>query len=189
MVLADLKEFTHAMGSWAMGMVGLGYSHQNQARSVTNRKKAGQLIQSVLEERITPSMALSQWPYFYNGNYLHDETLNAAYQALWHFESDEDHQQDELYYMDIQLELLKQVASYLCRGKDLPGHILAAYPNKGNIIFYGEKPFAPLPQEYLRQCLGQWRKTIQGFQNGLNLQISVLKESGLWGVPNKNPRQ
>ena len=36
--------------------------------------------------------------------------MAVAYQALWHFEADEDKQRAEVFYMDAQLELMRQMA-------------------------------------------------------------------------------
>lgn len=91
----------------------------------SGRHQAGLLISQVLAEEITSRYALNHWPQAT----LWDPTLQAAYQALWHFEADESAQQQEMYYMDAQLALLKNMASYLEQGISFPDYIHRAYSN------------------------------------------------------------
>jgi hypothetical protein len=71
--------------------------------------------------------ALAHWP-----NPSHpsqqDASLDAAYQALWHFGSDDPrHQQTDPFYLDMQIEVLKHIAGYLRHGETLPVDVLTAY--------------------------------------------------------------
>lgn len=97
------------------------------------RQRAAQLIEAVLDERIEPRIAINRWP---EPNRELDPSMDCAYQALWHFEADEDKQKSELFYMDAQLELLRQMARHLKTGQDLPPHILTLYRGKTHVRFH-----------------------------------------------------
>jgi hypothetical protein len=97
------------------------------------RMKAGQLLDQVLDEVITPRKALNQWP---TGIGLDDPSLASAYQALWHFESDEEQQKSIVYYLDAQIELLKQMSRMLMQGKALPLYMERPYPRSMRVRYY-----------------------------------------------------
>lgn len=118
-----------------------------------NRKAAGDLLEAVFDERVTPRYALNHWPVLADG--WQDPSLDAAFQALWHFEADEEKQQTEVYYMDAQLELIKQMAAYLQQGKDLPHYLLKAYDKALASEYYREKK---LVDESVLQVQVGWHK-------------------------------
>lgn len=97
------------------------------------RLRAAQLIEAVLDEQIEPRIAINRWP---ESDELADPSLDCAYQALWHFEADGDKQQSELFYMDAQLELLRQIATSLAQGQDLPPYILRMYHQQTPVRFF-----------------------------------------------------
>jgi hypothetical protein len=98
------------------------------------RMKAGQLLEAVIHETLEPRMAINRWP---ESGDLPDLSLDCAYVALWHFEADEFQQQTELFYMDAQLELLRQIAEHLKAGRDLPPHMLRTYtPTTSPVRFF-----------------------------------------------------
>ncbi len=110
---------------------------------LARRQRAAQLLEAVIDERIEPRMAINRWP---EPATEPDPSMDCAYQALWHFEADEDKQKSELFYMDAQLELLRQMSLALQQGHDLPGHILALYRPRGKVRFFQEKaPWTALP--------------------------------------------
>lgn len=103
------------------------------------RLRAAQLIEAVLDEQVEPRLAINRWP---ENDDSPDPSLDCAYQALWHFEADEDKQQSELFYMDAQLELLRQIANTLAKGQDLPPHILRMYYQQPPVrFFYNVSPW------------------------------------------------
>lgn len=97
------------------------------------RQRAAQLLEAVLDERIEPRIAINRWP---ENIEQPDPSLNCAYQALWHFEADEEKQQTELFYMDAQLELLRQIANFLKSGQDIPLYIIRMYSPNYQARFY-----------------------------------------------------
>jgi hypothetical protein len=98
------------------------------------RQLAAQLLAAVTDERLSPQLAINRWPE--SGHYT-DPSLEVAYQALWHFEADEEKQQTELFYLDAQLELLRQMSAFLQEGRDLPAYFLKGYtPNHRVRFFY-----------------------------------------------------
>jgi hypothetical protein len=96
----------------------------NPTDRFAKRQRAAQLLEAVLDERIEPRIAINRWP---ESVEQPDPSLNCAYQALWHFEADEDKQQSELFYMDAQLELLRQITNFLKSGQDIPLYIIRMY--------------------------------------------------------------
>lgn len=103
---------------------------------VQNRVYAGELLDAVIDERIEPRVALNRWPDVIMGK---DQALDIAYQSLWHFESDEDLQQSEMFYMDAQLELLKQISIRLKQGSELPNYFSNQYDKALLTDFYRPK--------------------------------------------------
>lgn len=107
------------------------------ARLSLLRQEASRLIGQVLDERISPRFALNRWPG--DPDAEADASLASAYQALWHFEADEEQQQKELYYLDAQMELLKQMARHLASGNVLPDYLCRSYPKDHTVLYYEEK--------------------------------------------------
>lgn len=104
------------------------------------RQRAAQLLEAVIDERMEPRMAINRWPEPIKEP---DLSMDCAYQALWHFEADEDKQKTEMFYMDAQLELLRQMARHFKAGQDFPPYILTLYRKKSPIrFFYSLSPWA-----------------------------------------------
>ena|GEM_PF-3092524 len=119
------------------------------------RQRAAQLIEAVINEEIEPRLAINRWPEALDEP--PDPSLECAYQALWHFEADEDKQQSELFYMDAQLELLRQMAVFLKDGKDLPGYMQRMYSPEQKVRFFYRVP----PWEEGRRMFAQYRQEIR----------------------------
>lgn len=100
------------------------------------RREAARLLEAVLDERLSGAMALVHWPA--DPQAQTDPSLQSAYQALWHFEADEAQQKTEAFYLDAQLELLKQMGRYLVRGEALPPYLCGSYPQQHSVRFYDE---------------------------------------------------
>jgi hypothetical protein len=106
------------------------------------RAHAALLLLAVLDETITPSQAILQWPNHIPGQVvLTDPSLEAAYQALWHFECDETWQQTDVFYLDAQLMLLKTMATQLAANQDFPKQLCQQYPRTGQITRQSEWQF------------------------------------------------
>ncbi len=120
---------------------------------VAARKRAGALMHQLLWDETTANEALTYWPTLQKG-LLPDDSLQVAYQLVWHFECDEGMagqgpRYTELFYMDIQLELLKQCAGYLLAGHPLPQDIITCYtyyepPNRWQPQYFKPKPLATM---------------------------------------------
>lgn len=103
------------------------------------RQHAAHLLEAVADERLSASFAINRWPEL---SVQSDPSLNAAFQALWHFEADEEQQQHELFYMDAQLALLRQMAATLRTGQALAPHFLNAYSPEHTVrFFYNRTPW------------------------------------------------
>ncbi len=126
-----------------------------------HRQQAALLLEAVLNEAIEPRVAINRWP---ENHGLEDPSLDCAYQVLWHFESDETQQKTEIFYMDAQLELIRQVANALKANQDLPDHILYTYLKQTPVRFYYPRSFwgaslqaaQTLLQESLRIVTRAW---------------------------------
>lgn len=125
------------------------------------RQRAAQLLEAVIDERLEPRMAINRWPEPVKER---DLSMDCAYQALWHFEADEDKQRTEVFYMDAQLELLKQMARHFQAGEDLPPYILALYRKKSPIrFFHALPPWADglvIVRRFWREIRHIWRQAI-----------------------------
>lgn len=131
------------------------------AGKLSRRQRAAQLLEAVIEEQVEPRVAINRWPEPITEP---DASVDCAYQALWHFEADEQKQQTELFYMDAQLELLRQMSRCLKSGQDLPGHILALYRPKSKVrYFQANSPWEDggrRIQGWWREILGIWHQAI-----------------------------
>jgi hypothetical protein len=107
--------------------------HIPDTGKLARRQRAAQLLEAVIEERVEPRIAINRWP---EPVIESDPSINCAYQALWHFEADEEKQKRELFYMDAQWELLRQMSRCLKNGEDIPTHILALYPAQKQVRFF-----------------------------------------------------
>ena len=81
------------------------------------------LIKQVLMGRMTVSAALKAFP----NNYAVDETLDAVFHALVHYEADEDLRRRDLLYREEQDEYLHYLAEVLERGEDIAVNIIGEY--------------------------------------------------------------
>jgi hypothetical protein len=107
-----------------------------------HRAYASLLLMAVLEETMTPSQAILQWPNHVPGQVASaDPSLEAAYQALWHFECDDTWQQSDVFYLDAQLMLLKTMATQLAANQDFPKHLCDQYPRSGQVKRQSEWQF------------------------------------------------
>ena len=130
---------------------------------LARRQRAAQLLLAVIDESIEPRLAINRWPEAVDEP---DVSLECAYLALWHFEADEEKQKTELFYMDAQLELLRQIAKQLTEGKDLPPYILTLYKRKPHVrFFYSLSPWRDL----FRQAQREWGRFLTFWQGVINL--------------------
>ena len=102
------------------------------------RAYAGQLLWAVFDDILSSQNALLQYP---TEGLADDLSLEAAYQALWHFESDEHWQNTEIYYLDAQLALLKTMAKALMANQDFPEMLCNTYPKQGRVLCHSEQAF------------------------------------------------
>lgn len=116
------------------------------------RLKAAQLLEAVIEESIEPRMAINRWPESQN---TPDPSLDCAFIALWHFEADESQQKTELFYMDTQLELLRQIAEHLKAGHELPPYILRTYLPNAPVRFYYPRSVRESGSQFITKLWGQ----------------------------------
>ncbi len=138
---------------------------------VEQRKLAGMLIQQVLEEQTSASYALTRWP-----EYTEDPSLDSAYQALWYFEADEDRHQVELFYLDVQLQLLQQIGAFLKQGQPLPQYLLQQYPPEFKIRYY--QPTGPVAS-CLADLKRMWRTFKKTLEDALQLFWLTYRQKSL----------
>jgi|GEM_PF-2960525 len=100
------------------------------------RKAAAALLRMVIREEMQPRLAINRWPIIENADDENDLSIKIAMQALWHFEADEDRHHEELFYLDAQLELLKQMSTFLEQNRDFPDYMLTLYPLDHRPEFY-----------------------------------------------------
>ncbi|MDX2085576.1 MAG: hypothetical protein SFZ03_09325 [Candidatus Melainabacteria bacterium] len=126
------------------------------------RRQAGVLLDAVHDELLTPRQALNRWPMGPETS-VADPSLDAAYQLLWHLEADETNQQQDAFYLDAQLTLLKQVADCLMQGQALPKHILALYTAGSPVRFYYDRSgYVMLPWDTAQMALQDCAKQLLG---------------------------
>jgi hypothetical protein len=151
-------------------------THYLYRDAVPARQYASQLLQAVLHDETKANEALTYWPLLVDGSKkplpTQDPSLQVAYHLLWHFECDQGmshngYQQTELFYMDVQFELLKQVAKALQDGHPLSQDILACLTHgvgeEGAIrkpLYFKWKPLAQLG---LRECCTYGLAWVKGF--------------------------
>ena len=99
---------------------------------------ASNLILDVLLSKKTTSQALSEFP---KNN--HDINLKCAFDALVHYEADEDIRQKSADYVQIQDEYLEFIARTLARKEPLPQNVISRYYkyHKDNLISGSDKGF------------------------------------------------
>lgn len=107
------------------------------------RQQAAALLEAVLDERLAPAVALNRWPD--DSGSGQDVSLDVAYQALWYFEADEDRQRTQVFYLDAQLELLRQMAGVLGKGRPLPDYMQQEYsPDWFARYYYPSNPLTDI---------------------------------------------
>lgn len=119
------------------------------------RLKAAKLLEAVIDESIEPRMAINRWP---QGLEMTDPSLECAYIALWHFEADEVPQKTELFYLDAQLELLRQIANHLKANQNLPPHILRTYLPISPVRFYTARSVLANARDYMTRFWQEIRR-------------------------------
>ncbi len=90
--------------------------------NIEERKKVAQLIRNVLIGGICVREAINQFPHN-----TEDESIQASYHALVHFEADEDLRKKDLLYKEEQDDYLMMLADTLNNGDDLPFNIINSY--------------------------------------------------------------
>lgn len=87
-----------------------------------DRKAVSRLIYLVLTEKLHVKDALLKFP-----KDITDESLKATYNALIHYEADEDLRKQNIDYREEQDDYLEFIAQLLDRGEDLPSNIIEGY--------------------------------------------------------------
>lgn len=98
-----------------------------------DRKYVGNIIISVLMERINVQRALLAFP-----KGCADDSIRAAWHALCHYEADEDMRLKDVEYNNVQVELLEMIAFAFKDGNPVPQNIIDSYKPyyEDNPIFY-----------------------------------------------------
>lgn len=86
------------------------------------RKKTAALIRQVLTGKLCVREAINQFPHT-----IEDESIQASYHALVHYEADEDLRKRDLLYKEEQDSYLIMIAEILESGEDLPFNIINSY--------------------------------------------------------------
>lgn len=81
---------------------------------INARKKAGQILQQVLDGKISPEKARNKWP-----KYGGDTSLDIAYHTLYHFEDDEDIRQKDPKYAEWQIDQIRKMITSLKTGNSV----------------------------------------------------------------------
>ncbi len=129
----------------------------NPERTIAYRKQASILVEAVLDEEISARAALNSWPR--EGN--EDASVGCAYTMLWYFEADEDRHHLEVYYLDAQIQLFREVINYLKQGQSLPDALIQEYKDK----------FAPSELHYAKI----WQDPIKWLQQQMNLMLAIIE--------------
>lgn len=135
---------------------------QTAALRLQMRQRAATLLEAVLDETITPQMAFNRWP---DHPLIADPSLETALKALWYFEGDEDLHRTEMFYLDTQMELLRQMWRHLREGRDLPRHLLGQYAEDLSVRYFypSENPWQVLWRDAglaCRRFCGLFRQTL-----------------------------
>lgn len=105
--------------------------------NTNQRKEVAQLVRNVLIGRLCVREAINNFP-----NELEDESIQATYHALVHFEADEDLRKRDILYKEEQDNYLIMICEILEQGNDLPFNIINSYkefyksaniPNSNNL--------------------------------------------------------
>lgn len=135
---------------------------QENSKVVAYRQQTAQLLNGVLAEALTPQQAVNHWPCPQGV----DASIDLAMQALLHFESDEDEQQTELYYLDAQLQWLGDIANVLSVGESLSPAMLQGLTPDLSTGYYDPDRAKWGPLLTLFQWLAKnWRLFIQALRD------------------------
>ena len=104
----------------------------NQQSYKEQRAAVSRLILNVLCENISVKEALLNFP-----KDTDDASVNAAWHALSHYESDEDLRKNDKTYKDVQDDFMEFIAFSLRDNKDLPVNIINSY-----LPYYKDMPIA-----------------------------------------------
>jgi hypothetical protein len=95
----------------------------HREKAIAFRKQAASILLAVLDQEVSPRMGLNCWPFEGNA----DDSVKTAYAMLWYLEADEDRHQAEVFYSDLQLQQLKDVAAVLLTGNTLTPQLMRPY--------------------------------------------------------------
>lgn len=90
--------------------------------NLEERKKVSELIRFVLVGKICVREAINQFPHT-----IEDESIQASYHALIHYEADEDLRRRDTLYKEEQDSYLMMISEILESGEDLPFNIINSY--------------------------------------------------------------
>lgn len=90
--------------------------------NLDERKNVAELIRFVLTSKLCVREAINQFPHT-----SEDESIQAAYHALIHFEADEDLRKRDTLYKEEQDSYLMMISEILDKGEDLPFNIINSY--------------------------------------------------------------
>lgn len=90
--------------------------------NLEERKNVAELIRLVLVGKLCVREAINQFPH--NSE---DESIQASYHALVHFEADEDLRKRDSLYKEEQDDYLMMLSDTLAKGEDLPFNIINSY--------------------------------------------------------------
>lgn len=109
---------------------------------ITARKLTGILLYDIISRNITPFEAIQKFP-----KDIDDTSIKIAWNAIIHFDSDEDIREKDNLYAQEQMNYLEELGKILLQGEPLPKNILEEYEN-----IYEETilPKRPTIKEYLK---------------------------------------
>ncbi len=101
-------------------------------------KMVSKLIIDVISSKISVQEALASFPKDNS-----DVNLKCAFDALMHYEADEDIRKKYADYSELQDEYLEYISSVLAQGQTIPSNIVSRYYNyhQDNMNFGKEKGF------------------------------------------------
>jgi hypothetical protein len=129
-------------------------------------QRAGELMHACLDDERQLNVAFTYWPVL--SDQRSDDSLNVAYQMLWHYECDaglhEDGPHKTLpYYADIQFQLLHEAALHLSRGEALPWEMREVYRYHEPARAFRPRYYPCTPQAWLLPL----QKILQAFRHRL----------------------
>ena len=127
----------------------------------------------VIREEMEPRLAINRWPVIGSETDEKDLSVKTAMQALWHFEADEDRHREELFYLDAQLELLKQMSAFLEQDRDFPAYMLTLYPLDHRPEFYRQHSL--LDNRILAQITSMVKSSLAYWRNAINKVLASIR--------------